>query len=165
MFTVVKRPRVLLGIELVLAALFLLRAHDCGFVGERAARGLTFLFGQYGTMLIAVGLAAAGVAVAVPRRTWTAVAGAVAALGSRRRSSPEKSGSIQTRKTASNNDSDSATTAGQLPTPPVLADVRGCLRQLGYTAGEIESVMPRLDPKVGFDGMVRDALQLLGKTA
>src|SRR5262249_61328838 len=121
MFTVVKRPRVLLGIELVLAALFLVRAQDCGYVGDRAARGLTFLFGQYGTTLIAVGLAAAGVAVATPRRAWAAVAGSIGALGrSVRRLRPTKSGSIQTHKTTSN--SDNATTPRQSPTPPRLAD-------------------------------------------
>jgi hypothetical protein len=47
----------------------------------------------------------------------------------------------------------------------VLADVRGCLRQLGYTGAEIDAVLPRLDPRAGIDGMVRHALQLLGKPA
>jgi len=107
----VKRPRVLLGVELVLAALFLLRAHDCGFVGEHAASGLTFLFGQYGTTLVAVGLAAAGVAVGVPRKAWTMVAGRISAAPRLlRRVRPEKSGSIAARKTTSNSDSDSAAT-------------------------------------------------------
>jgi len=162
----VKRPRVLLGVELVLAALFLLRAHDCGFVGEHAASGLTFLFGQYGTTLVAVGLAAAGVAVGVPRKAWTMVAGRISAAPRLlRRVRPEKSGSIAARKTTSNSDSDSAATTAEPPTSPVLAEVRGCLRQLGYTVAEIDAVMPRLDLRAGFDGMVRHALQILQKTA
>jgi hypothetical protein len=160
-----KRARVLLGIELVLVALFLLRAQDCGYVGDRAARAFTFLFGEYGTTLVAVGLAAAGLAVGVPRKAWTAVASGVAAMVVRlgRRVPPRKSGPVGTRKTASDGDSPPAT--GQPPTPPVLADVRGCLRQLGYTGAEIDAVLPRLDPRAGVDGMVRQALQLLGKTA
>ena len=163
MVTVVKRPRVLLGIELVLAALFLLRAHDCGFVGERAAVGLTFLFGQYGTTLVAVGLAAAGVAVGVPRKTWTVLAGGISAAARLvRRVRPGKSVSTGARKTTSN--SDSATTTGEPLTPPVLAEVRSSLRQLGYTGAEIEAVIPRLDRRAGFDGMVRHALHLLQKT-
>ena len=164
-----KRPRVLLGVELVLAALFLLRARDCGFVGEHAASGLTFLFGQYGTTLVAVGLAAAGVAVGVPRKAWTMVAGRISAVPRLlRRVRPEKSGSIGARKAISNNDS--VTTSAEPPTAqpppsPVLAEVRGCLRQLGYTVAEIDAVMPRLDLRAGFDGMVRHALQILQKTA
>jgi hypothetical protein len=161
----VKRPRVILGIELVLAALFLLRAHDCGFVGERAAMGLTFLFGQYGTTLIAVGLAAAGVAVGVPRKAWTALAGGISAAARRlRRARPGRSTSIGGRKTTSKSDDDSPTTTGEPPTPPVLAEVRSCLRQLGYTGAEIETVIPRLDTRAGLDAMVRHALQLLQKT-
>jgi len=160
----VKRPRVLLGVELVLAALFLLRARDCGFVGDHAARGFTFLFGQYGTTLVAVGLAAAGLAVGVPRKAWTAVArGISAAPRLFRRVRPGKSDSIGARETTSK--SDSATTPAEPPTSPVLAEVRGCLRQLGYTVAEIDAVMPRLDLRAGFDGMVRHALQILQKTA
>lgn len=147
-----------------MAALFLLRAHDCGFVGEHAARGLTFLFGQYGTTLVAVGLAAAGLAVGVPRKAWTVVAGGIAAAPRLfRRVRPDKPGSVGARKTT--RDSDSATTTAEPPTSPLLTEVRGCLRQLGYTAAEIDAVMPRLDLQAGFDGMVRHALQILQKTA
>ena len=163
-----KRPRVLLGVELVLAALFLLRARDCGFVGEHAASGLTFLFGQYGTTLVAVGLAAAGVAVGVPRKAWTVVAGRISAAPRLlRRARPGKSGFTGARKTTSDgdSDSDSVPTPAEPPTSPVLAEVRGCLRQLGYTVAEIDAVMPRLDLRAGFDGMVRHALQILQKTA
>ena len=159
-----KRPRVLLGVELVLAALFLLRARECGFVGEHAASGLTFLFGQYGTTLVALGLAAAGVAVGVPRKAWTVVAGGISAAPRLFcRVHPGKSGSLEARKTTSK--SDSVTTTAEPPTSPVLAEVRGCLRQLGYTGAEIDAVTPRLDLRAGFDGMVRHALQILQKTA
>lgn len=156
-----KRPRVILGIELVLAALFLLRAHDCGYIGEHAAMGLTFLFGQYGTTLVAVGLAAAGVAVGVPRKTWTVLAGGISAAPRLlRRARPGKSSSVRAPKATS----EGVTNTAEPPTPPVLAEVRSALRQLGYTVAEIEAVMPRLDPRAGFDGMVRHALQLLQKT-
>jgi len=62
-----RRPQLLAGFLLILAAAFVRHAADCGLFGAFTARELHMLLGGYGTTLLVIALMGAAIVVAVPR--------------------------------------------------------------------------------------------------
>ena len=156
------KPRPLLGYVLFLAALFLEGASRSGVVGRWVARAAIHLFGGYGTTLIALGLGGAGLAVAVPQWFWRSLAAAgrgvrrlLARVARRLRKLPARNAAPSepipiARKAAS-----------PIREPAKLAEVRGGLRYLGYSAPEITEALKQIDTRRGTEDLIRDALKVL----
>jgi hypothetical protein len=156
------RPRPLLGASLILGALFLENARQSGIAGRWLATGAGYLIGARGTMLFAIGLGGAGIAIALPswlRRVVIRLERMAGAASARSSAAP----ALRLLRTHARPAAKSATkvTRGASPEPRKLADVRSALRHLGYSAAEIATVWPRLDPRHEVTEMIRDALTLL----
>jgi RuvA, C-terminal domain len=156
------RPRPLLGSVLILGALFLENARQCGMVGRWLATGAGYLIGTHGTLLVAIGLGGAGIAIALPSWLRRVVIRLERMAGPPPARSPAAP-ALHLLRTHARPAAKSGTTVTREapPEPRKLADVRSALRHLGYSAAEIATVWPRLDPRHEVTEMIRDALKLL----
>ena len=160
------RSRPILGSALVLGALFLGNARNCGLVGNWLFRGLSHLVGGFGTMLVAIGLVGTGLALTLPKRSLRRLFAEARSAG---RWSVER---LDSQGTSSNR----LARVKQVPAKRLLAhsqevnsrklsDFRSGLRYLGYSTTEIAGVLPRIDTGRHMEDMIRDALRLLRRVA
>jgi hypothetical protein len=169
-----RRQRLLTGFLLLLAAAFVRHASDCGLLGDWAAHGLHTLLGSYGATLLAVTLAGTAVSVAMPRVIGQIiVATTKLAVDSTRTLATRVLAKVRKARPSTVTRVPARTRRPRPAAPTVLArvpipregELRGALRNLGFSQRDVERVLPQLDSGSGIEGMLRQALLLLRAAA
>ncbi len=169
-----RRHQLFAGFVLILAAAFVRHAPACGLLGAWTAERLHTLLGSYGTTLLVVALVGAAMVVAAPRvigniiltagklvrRTASTLASRALAKSRKRRLGASHQARFQNP-----NYRPAPTSVPPRPPLPREDGLRTGLKNLGYTAAEIASVLPRLDGAAGFQGMALQAIRLLRSPA
>lgn len=144
------------GFLLLLLALFVGQAHQCGLLGQALARGLTYLLGAYGTSLVVVALVAGGITVSgAAEMMWLFVRGIVKRERVVVRSTRKQPTPIAVEVTVA--------PKKQMPTVErmKITDLRTALKNLGYESGEYAPVIAHADPALPLETLVRGALKEL----
>jgi hypothetical protein len=158
------------GFIVLITALFISRAGDCGVIGRFVARGCTFLLGAYGTGLLVTALLGVGLVHVVPKAGWR-VLGRLTWRGLCAFGRVVRWWLVGTRSKTVKAAVDTRPSAKVIPIRPApvsildesakVKDVRGALKSLQYTGFEITSVMPMLNESDTVENMIRAAIKLL----